>query len=97
MTLIEVINRLGLQDNEIDIVYKTYAPTWDKKTMDIFNGYCRWDGEFLIALDDDCYDIEDTVDKYEFKDGKLIVWYHSQYWDKETEQWVNYPFPGEEE
>ena len=62
--------------------------------MDIFSGYCHWDGEFLSPLDNDYYDLEDTIDKYEIDDGKLIVWYRSQYW--EDGEWKDYPFPGEE-
>lgn len=98
MTLIEIIKKLGLKDKKIDIIYKTCAPGWDNKTLQEYNGYCRYEDGYLTPLDNDYYDFTDEISKYELYDGSLIVWYRSQMWSVigGKGKWIDIPFPGEE-
>lgn len=95
MTLIEIIKTLGLEDKNFNIIYKTYAPCWDNRTLQLYCGYCRYEYGYLTPLDNDYYDFSDEISKYEFHDGSLIVWYHTQTWSVNDEKgkWIDIPFP----
>ena len=91
MTLIEIIKKLGLDDKDIYIEYRTYAPTGHNEVEDILAGMCKWENRKLSPMDGDFYDLADEINKYEFNDDILTVWYKSQWW--RDGEWIDVPFP----
>lgn len=48
---------------------------------DMLFGYCAWDGENLISLDGDSYELDDEITKYEFDEsGNLTYWFYAEWY-----------------
>ena len=63
-----------------EIEVRTNAPP-DSGQEDMLFGYCRWDGEHLISIDNDTYYLQEKVTKYHFYHDqgtpKLVYWIES--------------------
>lgn len=68
-----------LPDHPIEtIMVRANAPLGYRES-DMLVGYCSWDGEKLISLDGDSYDLDDEVEKYEYSDDILTYWEHIEW------------------
>lgn len=57
-----------------EIIVRTILPQ-ALGNLDILYGFCKWDGENLISLDDESYDLGWSVVKYEWNpDDTLTIW-----------------------
>lgn len=48
---------------------------------DMLFGYCSWDGEKLISLDGDFYDLGEEIYRFEYDGDGLTVWIVSNWSD----------------
>jgi hypothetical protein len=68
-----------LPNKKTIIEYRTFHPAYG----DLYQGTCAWDGNNLIAYDNDNYSIEDEITDYKITRQKdslpdiLTVWYKS--------------------
>lgn len=75
MNLIELIRKLGLQDQEIDIEYHMDLPNGHNQTADFSCGRFKWKPNELIPIDYDFYDVSYKNIQYDLNDGLLTVWF----------------------
>ena len=69
--------------NPINIMVRVFLPQDVDYTLteeDVLLGYCEWDGENLISLDNDSYDLDDEIERWE-------IWQNTNeayivYWEK---------------
>lgn len=62
------------------IMVRTNDPVDPQNKDGILAGYCSWDGNKLISLDGDIYDLEDEIYRYEYEaDGSVTYWYDSEW------------------
>lgn len=71
-----ILKDLLVKDKPIQIMYRCNTPFPD---IDTLFGYCFWDGETLESLDGDSYYLDDEIEKYEYWDDMLVIWFKAKW------------------
>ena len=71
-----ILKDLLVKGKPIQIMYRCNTPFPD---IDTLFGYCFWNGETLESLDGDSYYLDDEIEKYEYWDDMLIVWFKAKW------------------
>jgi hypothetical protein len=71
-----ILKDLLTKNKPIQVMHRCNTPFPD---IDTLFGYCYWNGETLESLDGDAYYLDDEIEKYEYWDDMLVVWFKAKW------------------